>query len=60
VIVLDARPRSLRARSGRVTVAAMSYIDGFVIPVAATAKDRFVAHAKRMDGFFQPVVDLRR
>ncbi len=30
----------------------MSYIDGFIIPVATADKDKFVDHARRMDRFF--------
>lgn len=30
----------------------MAYIDGFVIPVPAADKDKFVDHAQRMDAIF--------
>ncbi len=30
----------------------MSYIDGFIIPVARADKDKFIAHANRVDQFF--------
>jgi uncharacterized protein YbaA (DUF1428 family) len=37
----------------------MTYIDGFVIPVPAVAKDRFVEHARTSDAMFMEYGALR-
>lgn len=37
----------------------MSYIDGFVIPVAAADRDKFIEHARKMDKVFLEYGALR-
>ncbi|UVO54823.1 DUF1428 domain-containing protein [Sphingomonas sp. SUN039] len=37
----------------------MTYIDGFVIPVPAAGKDKFIHHAKTIDAIFKELGALR-
>ena len=37
----------------------MSYIDGFVIPIALTAKERFIEHATYTDSMFMELGAIR-